>query len=205
MIQNDTSQWPSKFIEELNKRLSLLKNSEKEKNVKKKELVSVKRIADTLREVGKKENIEKKRKENIEKAKKFVKIVKKITINPDLDVRNETDWREPDWTNFLKIKDELDEILIKEIREELLGLVMCYFAGHTNHKNVLYYPKVFYILNGHYLEEVVYSMFIKTPKYQKAILIEEIVRENGIMDDCGCMVPNELSEILYLIDSFEMA
>ena len=107
------------------------------------------------------------------------------------------------YSDFIEVKDKLDEILIKEIRKELLDEIECCFAGYGS-PMIFRYPKVFYVLNGHYLEEVVYSMFFKSPLYRNGLLVNEIVRENGMINECGCIVPNELYEILQRIDSFEI-
>lgn len=193
----NTNNWPSKFNGDWERRMKLLKDDSKEKGIKIKEFKD-----DIIPLANKLRNSVKKLADIAKISTICVEILQKKTIDPSLDVYEGNKVNEKEWGNFLIIKDELDDILIKEIRKELLNEIECCFAGHPD--RVFKYPKVFYLLNGHYLEEVVYSIFFKNPKYQKAILIGEIVRENGIMNDGGCMVPNELYEILRRIDSFEM-
>ena len=39
---------------------------------------------------------------------------------------------------------------------------------------------------------------------EKPILIDKIVQEDGLMNECGYLVPNDLCEIFKRIDSFKM-
>ena len=109
-----------------------------------------------------------------------------------------------EWNRFLRVKDELDKILIEHIRTKLLKeTIDCCFVGYQG--IVFKYPKLFYYLKGHFFEEIIYSMFFdQSTKFEKSMLIDKIVQENGLMNECGYLVPNDLCEIFKRIDRFKM-
>jgi len=129
--------------------------------------------------------------------KKITNITSQFSLAPGVS---------PDeWDRFLMVKGQLDEILIDHIRTKLFEeTVDCCFAGHQ--EIAFKYPKVFYYLNGHFFEKIIYSMFFDSSlQNEKPMLIDKIVRDDGLMNECGYMVPNDLCEIFKRIDSFEMS
>ena len=96
---------------------------------------------------------------------------------------------------YIDTKFKLDVRLIEDLKEYLLETkVDCCFFGHEN--QIFKYPRVFYNLRGHYLEEIIYGMFFKcNGEYKESNLINDLMRDGGAMKQCGYLVPNEMSEI----------
>ena len=87
--------------------------------------------------------------------------------------------------------------------DDLDETIDCCFAGHQ--QTVFKYPKIFYYLNGHFFEKIIYSMFFdQSTQFNNSILTDKIVRENDLMNECGYLVPNDLCEIFKRIDNLPM-
>ena len=194
----NTNQWPEDFTISWKARKNLLKDVKNEENEKIEELKYVKILTEKFQKIS-------------EPLKSFRngKLNKCLDILNHLRVDNTISQDDLDniWINFPCIKEKVDKELIGEIRKYLLDeTIDCCFAGIRNSKGeeiVFKYPKVFYCVNGHFFEQIIYSIFFEVTSKQfiKSILIDKIVRDNGLMNECGYLVPNDLCEIFKRIDS----
>ena len=198
------NKWPDEFNKSWESRMILLKDNTIEKEEKIKELEDLQLFADSLKKILKLfENDGEMW--SMKKIKSLMDILKKIT-DKTCEVNLETGISQKDWNKFLEVKNELDKTLIDHIRKKLLDdRVDCCFTGIKTSKDeeiVFKYPKLFYYLNGHFLEELIYSMFFDSSiQFHSSMLINRIVEENGLMNKCGYLVPNDLCEIFKRIDS----
>jgi len=156
--------------------------------------------------------------EKLEKTRKmdnknFPEILNKF-LNDDMQIENKKVEKET-LKKFIDIKFGIDVLLIEEIKKDLNKKFECHFVSNKQKTDKsqadvdenyfsIKYPKLFYALNGHFLEEIIQKIFFQT-EYKKSKLIDEIVGDNGLIKKCGYLVPIELKEIFDKIDDPEAA
>lgn len=202
-LQVKEIKWSNESNKKSNLQMQALEDSESETNRKNLEFEESKNFINLLKEKAN-QLLNK-----MDKTKRCQEILEKG--GDARIIRQEINEIDPD---YLRIKDELDDLLINEIKRELLDTtVECCFAGYEKLK--FKYPKVFYLLDGHYLEKIVCDLFFNNDKnesnenkensYKPLALKKEILKDDGIMSVCGNLVPNELKEIFNRIDGYKMS
>lgn len=194
----NSKDWQNEFKNKFNgfwkTRIEFLKNDKDETIAKDNELKDMIAFVKKLRDLIKQLDID---------AKKCIHILKNFYESNQVILKNKV--TEKDWKRFMKLNNQLDKILINEVRKKQLDETSsCCFAGH---QDVLFkYPKLFFHLNGHHFEEIIFSMFFISSdiEFKAGTLIDEVVQEKGAMNECGYLVPNDLREIFKRIDRFKM-
>ena len=199
VTEKTENKWPEVFNASWASRKNLLKESTKEEDEKKVEFENVTKLSEILRDFSKPLNLFKNGKLN-----KYLDILNHSRVENTIKQDDLDSFQDNYLASFWKIKSKVDKDLIGEIRLRLLDdTIDCCFAGHQ--EIVFKYPKLFYYLNGHFFEKIIYSMFFEpNGQIEKPMLMDKIVRDDGLMNECGYLVPNDLREIFKRIDSFKM-
>jgi ABC-type polar amino acid transport system ATPase subunit len=146
-------------------------------------------------------------------CEKFINNLPDVELNLNKkDLGNQFELRETDnllkeskqiYSKLLKLKNEANkfESLIEHIKEYLNEPIKCKTAQTED--EYLEYPRILYVLRGHYLEYALYCIFFKHDeefnfdKFKKGIILKDMLNN---VQNIEFLIPNEIKFIFNKLD-----